>query len=68
MTETVVLRHPTERLEIVVPRGRLAAFLLTLGYSEVDAESIHPDTALLSTDLERQSDDQQDQQDNPSVS
>lgn len=51
-SEQVILRHPTEKLEVVLPRGHLAQYLMTLGFSEVEPEP--PDlTATLSTDLER---------------
>jgi hypothetical protein len=54
---TIVLRHPTKPLELVLPRGgSLAELLMTLGYAEVEDEPLDP-AANLSTDVETRIDD-----------
>ena len=50
--ETVVLQHPTLKLELVLPRGSLADLLLRLGYIEVGAAIPDPTTTLSTTESE----------------
>ncbi len=50
-SEPIILRHPTEPLEVVVPRGSLADLLVRLGYTVVEPEP--PDHLTLLFDDER---------------
>ncbi len=53
--ERVILRHPTQKLEVVVPRGKLAQLLISLGYAVVEPEPL--DHTPISTNLERTEDE-----------
>lgn len=57
--ERVILRHPTQKLEVVVPHGTLAQLLINLGYRVVEPEPL--DHTPLSTDLEGTNDNEDDQ-------
>lgn len=57
-SEPVVLRHPTEKLEVVVPRGRLAELLIHFGYTEVEPEP--PDLPNPLSTIERFEDEQEE--------
>jgi hypothetical protein len=54
---TIVLRHPSEALELVLPRGSLANLLMNLGYTEVapETDDLHN---TLTDDLKEDSHDQ----------
>lgn len=57
--DTVVLRHPSEALELVLPRGSLADLLMRLGYTEVEPEAANLPT-YFTTQEKEDSDDQHD--------
>lgn len=52
LPNTIILRHPSEPLELVLPRGSLADLLLRLGYTEVTLEAADLPTTLLTQEKE----------------